>query len=484
MIFYPHLRMNREIVDLLAGAGLANIVMPRKEFMAEHKHLISLLNKYKQHPELAKEAASQEAEMKSYKGGFSKQSGFIRRMMAENALKHKGQYRRPTDPLHPGSTMNKPVPFEYEKLATPGQKGKKTSGNPYGASPFIQKHFGTAEFVPFERKRGQPLPTEPFPNKKRGRKATTAPAPTAPALPPPVEEEEEEEDVPIRPFGFETGRVRPPSPPRKSDHKAENPPQIPKPAPAPAPEPPKPAEPPKPIPSPLHQPSNHINLAKVPGLTMKPVKERVKQEHYDWRKPDEFRDVPWEKRKDTNPYPSFGNLGSIQDKRQLMVYSNNPYTQGWNASWKATWKGKPVFVFNTGDMYEIPEGEWNLLENRRYLGYVNQRGELTEPTPRTEYERGIMGVYYYNPVALAREPHHPVPGIFEGIGYAIYEPDGTPIDPMIKFRKLEAEAEEIRKQKKAEEEERKERYRKMGEANRAEAAKRGMTLEAYLRTAK
>lgn len=200
--------MNREIVDLLAGAGLANIVMPRKEFMAEHKHLISLLNKYKQHPELAKEAASQEAEMKSYKGGFSKQSGFIRRMMAENALKHKGQYKKPTDPLAPGSTMNKPVPFEYEKLATPGQKGKKTRGNPYGASPFIQKHFGTAEAVPFERKRGQPLPTEPFPNKKRGKKAA-AEAPVRPV-------EEGEEEVPIRPFGTERGVVRPPSPPRSA----------------------------------------------------------------------------------------------------------------------------------------------------------------------------------------------------------------------------------------------------------------------------
>jgi hypothetical protein len=231
--------MNREIVDLLAGAGLANIVMPRKEFMAEHKNLISLLNKYKQHPELAKEAASQEAEMKSYKGGFSKQSGFIRRMMAENALKHKGQYKKPTDPLAPGSTMSKPVPFEYDKLATPGQKGKKTKGNPYGASPFIQKHFGTAEYVPFERKRGQPLPTEPFPNKKRGKRAVAeapveapraaasvafpAPIPSAPAvLAPPLTEAQrdvEEEAPPPPPPTPAVAAAPPPPPPTKVEAK-------------------------------------------------------------------------------------------------------------------------------------------------------------------------------------------------------------------------------------------------------------------------
>ena len=178
--------MEQELIDTLVGAGLGHIVMPRKEFMKEHKHLIGLLRKYRQHPELAKEAASQEAEMKSYTGGFSKQSGFIRRMMAENAVKHSGQYKKPTSPLAPGSTMNKPVAFDYEKLATPEQKGKKTSGNAYGASPFIQKHFGTAEVVPFVRKRGTPLPDKPFPNKKRGKRTVAFEEPAeAQALPPP-----------------------------------------------------------------------------------------------------------------------------------------------------------------------------------------------------------------------------------------------------------------------------------------------------------
>jgi hypothetical protein len=217
------------------------------------------------------------------------------------------------------------------------------------------------------------------------------------------------------------------------------------------------------------------------------IKERIippKDSYYDYREPDKFKTVAWEQRKDKSPYPSFGNGGAIREKRQLMVYSNAPYTQGWNASWKGKWKGKPVFVFNTGDMYEIPAGEWNLLENRRYLGYVNQRGELTEPTPETEYKRGIMGVYYFDPVKIAKEPNHPLPDMFDGTGYAIFEADGTPIDPMIRFRKLEAEAAEITRQKKAEDAARMERFRKMGEANKAEAAKRGMTLEAYLRTAK
>jgi hypothetical protein len=209
--------MNRELVDLLAGAGLADIVMPRKKFMAEHKYLIGLLRKYDRFPDLKKEADEQEAEMKSYTGGFSKQSGFIRRMMAENALKHSGQYRKPTDPLAPGSTMNKPVAFDYKSLANPEQKGNNRTGNPYGASPFIQKHFGTAEVVPFVRKRGEPLPTAPFPNKKRGRKTAVAPVGSAP----PVDTEEaakEEVDEPIRPFGYaEDGKVRPPSPPRKTE---------------------------------------------------------------------------------------------------------------------------------------------------------------------------------------------------------------------------------------------------------------------------
>jgi len=126
-------------------------------------------------------------------GGFSKQSGFIRRLMAENAVAHKGQYGNPTT-LHPKSTMNKPAIFKYKKLATPGQQGTKQSGNPYGASPFIQRHFGTIEKVPFVRRFGAPYPTEPFSKAKKGRKAK--------AEKPQRQLTAEEEDF-LAPVGFE-----------------------------------------------------------------------------------------------------------------------------------------------------------------------------------------------------------------------------------------------------------------------------------------
>jgi len=220
--------MEQELIDTLVGAGVANIVMPRKEFMKEHKHLIGLLRKYRQHPELAKEAASQEAEMKSYTGGFTKSSGFIRRLMAENTVAHKGQYGNPTK-LPKGSTMNRPAEFDYKKLANAEQKGTNTSA--YGASPFIQKHFGTTERVPFERKRGTPPPLEPYPNKKRVKKQTTQTPTETPTLTP-------------------SSTPTPDMPP---------PPQSPPPPPVEAPPPPvaevKPTPPPAPTPA-----SNKIHL--------------------------------------------------------------------------------------------------------------------------------------------------------------------------------------------------------------------------------
>lgn len=72
-------------------------------------------------------------------GGRGQASGFVMRMMAENKLKHSGQYRNPSAPLHPQSTMRAPVPFDYKKLANSDQKG--TNSSAYGASPFIINHF-------------------------------------------------------------------------------------------------------------------------------------------------------------------------------------------------------------------------------------------------------------------------------------------------------------------------------------------------------
>lgn len=82
----------------------------------------------------------------SFSGGRGQASGFIMRMMAENKKKHKGQYRNPSDNDY-GSTMKKFEAFDYDKLANADQNGNNTSA--IGASPFIQRHFGSPEAVPF-----------------------------------------------------------------------------------------------------------------------------------------------------------------------------------------------------------------------------------------------------------------------------------------------------------------------------------------------
>jgi hypothetical protein len=84
--------------------------------------------------------------------GGSGASGFIARMMAEAKLKHKGQYRNPTSPLDPSSTMKAPVAFDYKKMANEDQGGENES--PYGASPFITTHFGkpSSRFLTFKTK--------------------------------------------------------------------------------------------------------------------------------------------------------------------------------------------------------------------------------------------------------------------------------------------------------------------------------------------
>lgn len=135
-----------------------DIIIPVKDFVEEHKHLISLLNKYDA-PALRKEAADQSKELREMTGGMGQASGFIRRLMAENYLKHKGDYKNPTYPLAEGSTMNKPAKFDYRRVANTDQNGSNQSN--YGASPFIQRHFGHATAVPFVRKRvAQPTVAE------------------------------------------------------------------------------------------------------------------------------------------------------------------------------------------------------------------------------------------------------------------------------------------------------------------------------------
>lgn len=255
--------MNPVLAELLHGAGLSDIVIPRQKFIKEHKHLVGLLNQY-DIPALRKEAKDQSEELQALQGGthrenvlrsykiedkpysiqelstitsvpanilqevynrgigayssspksvrlkgsyvknvdapmskklskeqwamarvysfidgnekhdedlrsnrggkMSAQSGFIRRLMAENSLKHDGQYKYPVWKLHKDSTMDEPFKFNYEDIANPAQRGTNThkGKNPdnYGASPFIQKHFGTNRAVAFVRgrkhKRGDP----------------------------------------------------------------------------------------------------------------------------------------------------------------------------------------------------------------------------------------------------------------------------------------------------------------------------------------
>lgn len=267
--------MNDALVSLLKGAGIGDILIPKKDFIQEHKHIVGLLRKY-DIPELKAEANKQAKELKAEtgvdltgsgithrmsvlkkyklddkpysitelskiskipesilqevynrgvgahstskksvrlkhsfvknvdapmsaklskeqwgmarvysfldgnpshdedlrrnKGGFSKQSGFIRRLMAENRVKHQGQYKKPTWPLHKDSTMNEPAEFDYTRIANEDQRGENP--NEYGASPFIQKHFGFSRAVPFVRKRGIAPPLEPY-EKERVRKEKT-----------------------------------------------------------------------------------------------------------------------------------------------------------------------------------------------------------------------------------------------------------------------------------------------------------------------
>lgn len=113
-------------------------------------------------------------------GGLSPQAGFVMRMMAENKKKHSGQYKKPTDPSHPESTMSSWRPFDYKKLANNRQGGESNTG--YGASPFIQKHFknGTVAYAPrgpnhqHLRDRGQPAEDEGQRNARKARRNLVA----------------------------------------------------------------------------------------------------------------------------------------------------------------------------------------------------------------------------------------------------------------------------------------------------------------------
>jgi len=191
--------MNPALAELLHGAGLGDIVIPpmtggffnlnafrnmprgtsailSSAVKPITEGLVPALGQVAEHiiPLLGKGIGSKKSILEGteypMEGGFGKSSGFIRRLMAENALKHQGQYKNPTWELHPRSTMSAKAKFDYKKLANPDQSG--SNDVEYGASPFIQKHFGHARAVPFERKRGEPYPLEPFKSKRKSKKIT------------------------------------------------------------------------------------------------------------------------------------------------------------------------------------------------------------------------------------------------------------------------------------------------------------------------
>jgi len=100
-------------------------------------------------------------------GGRGQASGFIMRAMAENKAKHDGTYKNPTWPLKKGSTMNKPIEFDWKKVANKDQGGLGEVGNKttwgtkraYGASPFILHHF-SGEPKPWSKGNKQAYPKE------------------------------------------------------------------------------------------------------------------------------------------------------------------------------------------------------------------------------------------------------------------------------------------------------------------------------------
>jgi hypothetical protein len=150
--------------QLMNGAGLGDVLIPKSEFVKEHERLVALLNQ-SDIPALRKEAKAQKAEL-AEKGG-SRSSNFIARMMAEAKYKHRspdekdldyspklGKYVRGSvmDPDKDETKMKRADKFNYNALATKNQTSSSTKkkGNPYGASPFISYHFGNAQSKPRE----------------------------------------------------------------------------------------------------------------------------------------------------------------------------------------------------------------------------------------------------------------------------------------------------------------------------------------------
>jgi hypothetical protein len=149
---------------------LEPVVMPREDYLDEHSRLVNALSSGNP-KDIMKELVEQRKDLSKAlhggRAGVSRASGFVMRAMAENKAKHSGQYKNPTFPLAPGSKMNKPIEFDWRKLANSSQGGLWNPGKKvhwgekgqYGASPFVLHHF-SGESKPFAKGNRKDYPKE------------------------------------------------------------------------------------------------------------------------------------------------------------------------------------------------------------------------------------------------------------------------------------------------------------------------------------
>ena len=136
--------MEGKLRDLLVGAGIGDILMPRNQFVKEHKNLLGVLKRGKR-SELDAEYRDQAKELEAH--GGTRNSGFIQRMLGEVKKVHKGAYK-PITALAKDSTMSAPRVFSYSKVKTPSGwlqtkfgKAKETQATPLGvaSAPAMKK---------------------------------------------------------------------------------------------------------------------------------------------------------------------------------------------------------------------------------------------------------------------------------------------------------------------------------------------------------
>jgi hypothetical protein len=137
--------------ECIAGAGLEPIldkhyINSKTPFTLAKEYPKDVLKSFQADPSVPPSMKEKLGVAMGLSGGRGQASGFIMRMMAENKKKHQGQYRNPSDNDY-GSSMKAFRAFDYKKLANKDQSGRNESE--YGASPFIQKHFGSVGDVPF-----------------------------------------------------------------------------------------------------------------------------------------------------------------------------------------------------------------------------------------------------------------------------------------------------------------------------------------------